>query len=441
MAASVGSAELRLRRAWISGVAASVLVLGLLPPTIANSRPGDLDRSFGGGDGKALVAINSKICRCGRGDGVEKLLRLSRGRVLAIGASNGDLAMAMFDRRGNLDPAFGGGDGKVSIHPSGLLDRSLFPVGAVRQPDGKIVVAAVDYFLARFNQDGTLDDTFGGDGIVPLFFDRGINDLALQRDGKIVVVGTQGRGGYHPVLVRFFPDGRVDESFGEKSGRFRVPSPGGTSIEALAIQTDGRIVGVGVGFNRLREQQFFIARLTRNGQMDQSFGRRTTGRAGTVETSVGAASFAWAVTIQSDGRIVAAGDDEGIADHNRFIVARYRRNGRLDRSFGGGDGVVTTPMLNAFAEDLTVRAGRILVAGGSWRKTQRRLIRGFALLSYRFNGRPDRRFGRGGVVLTEIGSNAGAESMAVQPNGRIVLGGYAQIRGRTRFALARYRSP
>jgi uncharacterized delta-60 repeat protein len=140
---------------------------------------------------------------------------------------------------------------------------------------------------------------------------------------------------------------------------------------------------------------------------------------------------AFGVALDDRGRIVAVGGNEG-----KFAVARYRPNGRLDRLFAG-DGKVTSHIQDgpAVAEDVAIEVdGRIVAAGFLSRANG---TGGFALLRYRSSGHPDRSFGVNGRVITEFGRViAEGTSIAIQPNGKIVVaGGF-----RNKFALARYLS-
>jgi uncharacterized delta-60 repeat protein len=196
---------------------------------------------------------------------------------------------------------------------------------------------------------------------------------------------------------------------------------------ALAIQGDGKIVAAGG-----TGSDFALARYTRDGRLDPSFGM-----GGKVVTDVGALPAgryqhggAVAVAIQADGKIVAGG-----GTRSDFVLARYTRDGRLDRSFGKGGKVVTdvgARQSQLFTEPLGAKAialqsdGKIVAAGAGPRH--------FALARYTRDGRLDPSFGRGGEVITYVGREDGAEALAVQADGKIVAAGWSDYK----FALARY---
>lgn len=167
---------------------------------------------------------------------------------------------------------------------------------------------------------------------------------------------------------------------------------------------------------------------TQPGTLDASFGS-----GGTVTTDFGAA----AIAVQPNGKLVAVGaaNVDGSLD---FALARYNSDGTRDTSFGTG-GRVTTDFGSPweFATSVAVQPdGKIVAAGGSlvgW-------FNDFALARYNTDGTLDASFGTGGKVLTDFGVTAQAYSMAVQPDGQIVVAGEANIDGGYNFELVRYNS-
>lgn len=341
---------------------------------------------------------------------------------------------------GDLDPTFGG-DGRVVTNFPLALDTQDFGQAVALDASGRIVVAGFtdnhlseDFAVARFSPDGSLDSTFGGDGTVTTNFDRsnpgrdGASAVAVQRDGRIVVGGWTGRldEGQEDIyfaLARYLRDGSLDSTFGT-DGKV-VTNFGGSrtsdSIEALALDSDGRIVAAGYG-----GRDFAVARYLPDGTLDGSFGID-----GRVTTDFGGISDgARAVTLQPDGRIVAVGSSDG-----GFAVARYERDGRLDPSFGDDGRVVTGfgPKGGGYGSAVAVQPdGRIAVAG-SVDSTE--LGEAFAIVRYLPGGALDPTFGDGGRVITPFGDDNGSTGMALQENGEIVVSGWSDYR----FALARYR--
>jgi uncharacterized delta-60 repeat protein len=174
---------------------------------------------------------------------------------------------------GDLDQTFGTG-GKVTTDLSGREDEAR---GVAIQPDGKIVVVGLsegsdlDFAVARYNPDGTLDVTFGNEGAVITDF-GGNRDVAsavvIQPDGKILVVGTASIGlNLDFALARYNPDGSIDTTFGI-DGKATTDFGGrGARASVLSIQADGSIVVAGTtGTASFRD--FALARYTHDGTLD-----------------------------------------------------------------------------------------------------------------------------------------------------------------------------
>ena len=304
-------------------------------------------------------------------DSAEGVAIQGNGKIVVAGGAGGrlnDFAVARYLPAGRLDPAFSG-NGKATTDfwprgPDGAAATAL-------QSDGRIVVAGracgnsrCMFALARYRRDGTLDPTFEGDGKVRTSFVGGAaaSDVAIQPDGRIVVAGMSDD---RFALARYEADGTLDDSFG---GDGRVKFGFGVAFQGargVAIQDDGAIVVAGHASDFTSPSVaeavgFAVARLDVNGAFDPSFG----GGTGKVLTPfAGYAGSASDVAIQDDGRIVAVGS--GGPDPAWFAVARYLTDGSLDGSFGG-DGMVNTcacgfyPVANAVAIQAN---GRIMAAG------------------------------------------------------------------------------
>ncbi len=340
---------------------------------------------------------------------------------------------------GMLDTTFGTG-GKVTTDFAGFTDQA-FSVAV--QPDRKIVTAGAagsDFGLARYNSDGTLDTTFGTGGKVVTDFAGGYDEahsVAVQRDGKIVVVGSATiiGTGLDFALARYNSDGTLDTSFGT-SGKVTTDYFAGSLDVAfsVAVQRDGKIVAAGVTAPAL---DFALARYNSDGTLDTSFG---TGGKVTTDFASGS-DEARSVAVQQNGKIVAAGTAFiGVTSFD-FALARYNSDGTLDTCFGTG-GKVTTDFAGSFFEQARSVAvqnnGKIVAAG-----TALFSVTGsdFALARYNRDGTLDTSFGTGGKVTTDFtGSFDEANSIAVQQDGKIVAAGIAtdSFSGAFDFALARY---
>ena len=264
---------------------------------------GSLDASFGSG-GQVQTLI--------RGQAYAMALQTD-GRIVLAGyaepvqGAGSVLALARYDSDGSLDVSFGAG-GVV------LGDSPGIASAVAVQPDGRIVVVGGAFLVTRFNADGTLDAGFGSGGqvVVPfgeVGFDSLANAILVQPDGRIVVAGGTTLSRYDFAIARLDPDGNLDQGFGH-DGMVTTDFNGGfDQIRALVLQPDGRIVAAGYGgpAHRLpNDNHFALARYEPNGALDRSFGQ--SGRAMAVIDDPIYSDFARALALQPDGRLVAAGN-------------------------------------------------------------------------------------------------------------------------------------
>ncbi|HEX8248141.1 MAG TPA: FG-GAP-like repeat-containing protein [Pyrinomonadaceae bacterium] len=294
---------------------------------------------------------------------------VATGWVTQGGDNNGltyDFAAVRYNPNGTLDLTFGGGDGIAFVDFNGRGDLAQT---SVLQPNGKIVLAGYvsivqgadyDYGLARLNADGSLDTTFDGDGkVTTTFGETDWNELArgmaLAPDGKIVVTGDSynpppviGQSGNWDITVaRYNQNGSLDTTF-DGDGRFIFDSnqgDGNEDSQDVFVQPDGKILLIGsshliqefdIGVSH-RDMQ--IIRLNANGSFDNSFGNGgrkltdfgifnpptapTFGSGRTSETGISAA-----ITLQPDGKIVAACDVWFSRNDRRLGIARFE-NGSI----------------------------------------------------------------------------------------------------------------
>ncbi|MBI3345430.1 MAG: hypothetical protein HY028_11360 [Gammaproteobacteria bacterium] len=335
---------------------------------------------------------------------------------------------------GDLDPSFGNG-GKVVTNFFGSSDEAN---AVALQPDGKIVVVGengTDFLVARYNADGSLDSSFGTGGRVTTDF--GAEDVAqavaIQPDGKIIVVGYTINGSSGDfALARYNPNGSLDSGFGG-SGKLVTDFGGYDLAYAVALQPDGKLIAGGLSTTPSNLGDFALVRYNPNGTLDLSFGV-----AGLQRTSFGAVEVIDALVLQPDGKILAAGATAtvSLSDAN-FALVRYNSNGTLDSGFGLGGGVTTD--FGGFDEavDIKLQAdGKIVAAGYSGGAGG--TLGNFALARYTSSGGLDTSFGTGGKVTTDFGSFDGAGSLIIQPDGKIIAAGATGTTTNADFALVRY---
>jgi len=299
---------------------------------------------------------------------------------------------------------------------------------------------------------GDLDPSFGIGGKETTDLKRSTdiaNAVAVQADGKLVVVGQVYKNNDFSnedfAVARYNTDGTLDTTFGA-GGRVRTDFPGLAAVaSAVVIQADGKIVVAGGAFPLFTfAGDFKVVRYNPNGSLDRSFG------SGGIVTTIfpGDGSFAFAVALQADGKIIAAGTDfvdfnPGDMSDTDFALARYNADGSLDPTFGNG-GTVTTDFFGTEDDALSVLIqpdGKIVAVGSGNDPAD---FYDFAAVRYLSNGALDTTFGVGGRVSTDFGDRGfdRAHSAALQADGKIVTAGFAtSVDGISEnFAVARYTS-
>ncbi len=280
------------------------------------------------------------------------------------------------------------------------------------QPDGRILMGGVfttyngttRNFIARLNTDGSLDTTFDpGTGT-----NSTVVALVIQTDGRIVIGGvfTTYNGTARNRIARVNADGSLDSAFNPGTG---VPN----QVQAVAAQTDGRILLGGFFALYNGTQRISVARANADGSLDTSF-----------DAPTGSGGDANSVALQSDGRFVIGGDFGGVNGATRRGVGRINADGSIDSSFNPGTGADSSVFAIALQSD-----SRILIGGffNTFNGTTRNRI---ARLNS--DGSLDTTFNIG------TGANSAVRAIAVQPDGRIVIGGqFTSYNGTARNNIAR----
>ena len=428
-----------------------------LCPISAVAAPTDLDAGFGQG-GKQFVDIGPQEAPNGTNgpqtDGNNHAAAMalqSDGKIVVAGiASNGynrDFALARLNNNGSLDATFDG-NGKLLLPMSEGFDRAL---AVVMQSDQKIVVAGFadtdpdperdtrGFAVARLNTNGSLDTSFGRGGKV--VFSMGsdwdfVNAIAMQSDGKIILAGNMGDDIEADFAVaRLNPNGSLDNSFDGDGKCVFSMGPDGDRINAVTVQRDGKIVVAGaVAYGDSQQpggangttSDFGVARLNANGSLDSTYGN---GGKFIFPMSDGY-DRPLAIELQSDGKSLVTGGADGA-----FAVARLDSGGTLDSSFGSG-GKVTFKVSDGpdTARGIALqRNGKIILAG----RADGEAVADFGLARLNPDGTLDAGFdGDGKFILPMSSEGDGAQAVAVQPNGKIVVVGYATLSNMD-FAIAR----
>jgi uncharacterized delta-60 repeat protein len=342
---------------------------------------------------------------------------------------------------GALDLSFGAG-GKTTIQFGGSDDAW----GMAEQPDGKAVLVGqtakdasspADCAVARLNPNGSPDSSFGAAGRATVDFggDDACFSAALQSDGKLVVAGkTTASGVDQWAVARLNSDGSPDPTFGTAGKSVITFGATGGRAVSVLVQPDGRIVVIGSSSTTATQSDFTAVRLTSSGAIDTSFG---TG--GHTVVDFGGDDHVEAAALQPDGRIILAGDSTaGMGGHN-FAAARLNSDGSVDPSFGMAGKVVLDFGGDDGADAVAVQPdGKMLLAGNT---TAGAGGGDFALARLSSNGSLDPSFGAGGKVTVDFGGADIAFGMALQPDGSVVLaGGTTTTTDVGQFAIARVTS-
>lgn len=392
-----------------------------------------LDPNFSG-DGKLITDFS------GAQDRAYDATLQSDGKLVVVGSSGSNMAIARYTATGALDTTFSG-DGRQTVSIGSGEDIAY---AVTTQPDGKILAVGTasspnnanhDIALARFNADGTLDPTFGGDGTVRFSPDWTLHDyafaVATQPDGKILVGGSRqvsSQGNRNLVVLRFLPDGSIDPSFnGDGFSGFAIAEP--EALEAIHLSANGKITGVGYNGD-----SYAVARIQPNGAFDSGLdGDGWLIRKYVTNTTDNVAK---ALTVQPDGKILIAGHytEQGV---QKIALSRLSSNGSVDTSFGVS-GVVTSTIGSGGqdrANDMKLQPdGKLVVVGstkvGNYQK--------FAVLRYNLDGSLDHSFTLDGHGTVSFGNfDDEAHSVVIQPDGNLLVVGTSFDGGDDNFAVAR----
>ena len=307
-----------------------------------------------------------------------------------------------------------------------------------------VLVAGVLFSALVRAENVTLDSGFGKSGKVITSLDGyniKANALKVQADGKLVVIGTASHSNKNDFLVmRYNPDGTLDNSFG-KAGV--VVTAVGSDVDqayALVIQADGKIVAAGSSHNGTN-LDFALLRYNADGTLDSSFGKN-----GKVTTEVGSGTdVIHALIVDSNGKLVAAGYSYS-GSGNHIAMVRYNPDGTLDTSFGSsGKVIAASDSTDEVAFGLIQqRDGNYVLAGRSHQSEQHIVV-----LRYKADGTLDASFGKQGKVITAVSTlnenhaSDEARVIAQQPNGKLVVSGFACVQfdfscQRNELVLLRY---
>ena len=430
--------------------------------TMAYSAPGDFDPSFGDAGYIITKFYNNEGLSNG---GARAMVIRSDGKIIAGGSMHKDdpgghnLALARYDVQGNLDNnSFGVGGLVLTEAPGSVFTWDEIGQALIQLRDnGKLVLAGCQFnhglstpvcdleshpIVARYNEDGSQDNTFGNNGVVSINFGANgygiINALAEQPDGKLVLAGylnvissTQESDLF---LTRLLQTGELDTSFGNNGVVYTDFADEFNEAFALVIQPeDGKLVVAGyTGTNpgNLAEtkgyRDFLLVRYSKDGELDTS----SFGTNGFVHTPIESfpRSVARALLLQPDGKLVAAGDaDDGVS--RDFVLVRYDDKGKPDTGFGNDhNGIVRTSFSSTGHSKNSARTlllqpndHKLIAAGYS-------TINSTEIATARYNpdGRLDASFGSNGLIRRDLsgsGHDNSISALALDVDNKLLFAG------------------
>lgn len=405
-----------------------IFCLIFLLQTNVKAQDGKLDSSFGV---NGYVTTSITKYNIGGTSSASTLFIQPDNKILIYGTATvsgvTSNILARYNTNGTIDSSIGN-QGKaivnyLSAYPNSYTLRLL-------QPDGKILFGGYitgsykDFSVIRYNHNGSLDSSFGTNGIVIISvgqFDDVANGISLQTDGKIILAGYTYTGiNKDFAIVRLTQNGAPDLSF-NATGKVTTPIGSGDEIaNCVAVNSVGKIIVGGYASNG-SNYDFALVQYETNGLPDSTFG--TNGKTTTI---VGPADD-WInkIVLQPDGKIIALGSTQVATSNN--IILRYNTNGSVDASFGIS-GKITYP--SNITNIALQPDGKTVIAGTNY------------IARYTLSGIADSSFGIGGKVIPIIDSGYTdvISSMGITSNGKIVTAGNSVFTLNTTFAVARYDS-
>lgn len=391
-----------------------------------------LDDSFGV-NGKVVTELSTGV------DGINEVLLQNDGKIVAIGSANNRIQMARYNNNGSLDTSFGT-NGIVNTQ---LISSLIFNNGGLKfllQDDGKIVLVGNSASnniqlmrLMRFTANGQLDTTFGTNGQVNL------NSLYQFGDLSSVTNISQTTDGQFQLIIssqlniifilKFSNSGVLDTTFGSNG------------ISSITTPQDSSSVYPKDIYSLPNGDNLIASWITLNGQYDfcmfkiKSNGAidNAFGTNGFVITDLGTSSdYSESITVQPDGKILVGG-----TANFKYALVRYTSNGNLDTTFNTTGIILTTVGSTSNSTDMYLaNDGKIILAGN--------IVHDFGCVRYNTNGTLDNTFGTNGKYIIDFGGSSYdyGRALVQQTDGKFVFGGMTSFMCSNRaFALTRFSLP
>jgi uncharacterized delta-60 repeat protein len=417
---------------------------------------GALDTSWGSGVGYVKTPILSPTSLSSRDNGRAISVQLD-GKVVVAGVcynatppASYSVCVARYNANGSLDANFNTTGTVTAPLPS--ADTSYQKTAIALTPYGQITVitgCAPQFCVFRFTKSGALDTGFGNNGVVTTALTTTNNypsSVAYQSDGRFVLGGLCGN---RICAIRYFENGTLDPSFAkvdpnDNDGLLLNGATGTFNRETYTMMVDAndRILLGGSCFIN-SQTVFCLTRFTSDGLVDSSF---AGGGVAEIPVLPGSGDYAYAMTSQSDGKLLLTGQAFGSVAN--FATVRYNTDGTLDTGFGTG-GFVVTNIADSYSEARAVveqADGKIVVAGYCYDTPPAPAGRRFCLVAYSANGTLDTNFNGVGFSKLLLGPQNSfaidqAYAMAIGRDGKLYAAGECRNTsqtGRYDFCVARY---
>jgi len=317
---------------------------------------------------------------------------------------------------------------------------AVLPNGKIIVAGGSYLGGAeVDFFAARLTEDGQLDASFGNNGKVIIPISAGEAEdvaqaIAIQPDGKIILAGSYGifnTTDTHTALVRLNENGTLDNTFGTNGIAFQISNYGDDVANDVMLLEDGSILTT--GYADVLNQQVIVTKTTANGIPDATFGEN-----GIAYYDLNSGSdVGWSIGRHPNGKLMVSGRKGNTPGKTDFMLMAITENGALDNSFGINGVASKNQLLNDAALDMIFEpSGKIVLAGSSGGSLLG--SNDFSICRFNEDGSIDATFGTGGVTVSDIASFfSEAAAVGMQSDGKLIVAGRASDTNND-FGVVRY---
>lgn len=390
--------------------------------TMLSAQPGTPDLSFGT-DGHVLDVDKGEA---------KTLAVYPDGRIVTTLNSAGSTALYRFLADGSVDLSFG--------TAGAVTPLAVMPTKVLLQPDGRILVGGVlnggvggqDMALARYLEHGTADASFGIAGLAQVELPNYdyCNGMTLLNDGRILLTGTWNIADSPALLALFDPDGTLDPTFGTDGVLAWIPVAG-SDFRAFdaAVQGDGGIVITGL--HAAQADDDFIARFTAEGNLDDTFNGT-----GMLYFDFGAnTDDAVQVELDEQGRSIVLARSYDSGDFHSGSLARVNTNGTLDLTFGTNGSVpLNTASTGRVPSSFAIQAdGKLVVTGAT--ASDMSAARELYVSRYSADGVLDSGFGNAGYSILALPKKEMGNAIVATTDGKLVVAGRSHISGQTPVLL------